>query len=136
MPLLAAFFLLCGLAVVGFPGTFGFIGNEMLFDGALATGIHVGLALVFATALNGISLLAVYFRIFTGGQHKSTVSIARRPAERFAILCLTFIIVAGGLFPQPIIASRYRAAKQLLAGRATQPTGIEIAKMPTHPPAH
>jgi NADH-quinone oxidoreductase subunit M len=136
MPLLAAFFLLCGLAVVGFPGTFGFIGNEMLFEGALATGIHVGLALVLATALNGISLLAVYFRIFTGGQHKSTVSIARRPAERFAVLCLTFIILAGGLFPQPIIASRYRAAKQLLAGRAAQPAGIEIAETPTHATAH
>lgn len=136
VPLLAAFFLLCGLAVVGFPGTFGFIGNEMLFDGALATGIHVGLALIFATAVNGISLLAVYFRIFTGGQHKSTISIARRPAERFAVLCLTFIILAGGLFPQPIIASRYRAAKQLLAGRATQPAGIEIAELPTLAPAH
>jgi NADH-quinone oxidoreductase subunit M len=136
VPLLAAFFLLCGLAVVGFPGTFGFIGNEMLFDGALATGVHVGLALIFATALNGISLLAVYFRIFTGGQHKSTISIARRPAERFAVLCLTFIILAGGLFPQPIIASRYRAAKELLAGRTTQPAGIEIAEMPRLTPAH
>ena len=104
--------------------------------GALATGVHVGLALIFATALNGISLLAVYFRIFTGGQHKSTISIARRPAERFAVLCLTFIILAGGLFPQPIIASRYRAAKLLLAGRASQPANIEIAEMPMHPPAH
>jgi NADH-quinone oxidoreductase subunit M len=128
MPMIAAFFLLCGLAVVGFPGTFGFIGNEMLFDGALSTGIHVGLGLVFATAINGISLLAVYFRIFTGGQHRSTISIARRPAERVAIVCLTVIILAGGLFPQPIVASRYRAAKELLADRMLVTPNVEIAQ--------
>lgn len=127
VPLLAVFFLLCGLAVVGFPGTFGFIGNEMLFDGALSTGVHVGLALIVATAINGISLLNVYFRVFAGGAHRSTISISRRPAERLAVLGLAAIILAGGLFPQAIVASRYKAAVNLLATRVSTIPTEEIA---------
>jgi NADH-quinone oxidoreductase subunit M len=41
-PLLAMCFLLTGMASVGFPGTFGFIGTELLVDGVVATYPHVG----------------------------------------------------------------------------------------------
>ncbi len=138
VPMLAMFFLLSGLAVVGYPGTFGFIGNEMLFDGALSTSIQVGLCLIAATAINGICIVNTYFRIFTGGRHKYTVSISRRPAERLAMLCLTAIILGNGLFPQPIVSSRYRAAIQLLQNRVTKHSSDELALLfgakPIKPP--
>jgi NADH-quinone oxidoreductase subunit M len=56
-PALAICFLLTGVASVGFPGTFGFIGTEMLVDAAVATYPYVGMAVVVAGALNGIAVV-------------------------------------------------------------------------------
>ena len=66
MPTLASLFLLTGLASIGFPGTTGFIGTELLIEGAVDVYPYVGMAVVAAAALNGIAILQVYFRVFTG----------------------------------------------------------------------
>ena len=47
-PALAVCFLLTGLASVGFPGTFGFVGTELLVDGAVEAYPYVGIAVVVA----------------------------------------------------------------------------------------
>lgn len=116
-PILATFFLLTGLASVGFPGTFGFIGTELLIDGVVDAYPLSGLAVVVAAALNGIAVMQAYFRVFTGTRHASTISLHSRLPERLAVLILTALILAGGLLPQPGIASRYHAAMELLDSR-------------------
>jgi hypothetical protein len=45
------------------------------------------------------------------------VSLALGARERFAVLVLSGLILAGGLYPQPGVASRQRAAEALLAQR-------------------
>jgi NADH-quinone oxidoreductase subunit M len=120
-PTLAAFFLLTGLASVGFPGTFGFIGTELLVDGAVQMNPYVGAAVVLAAALNGIAVLQAYFRIFTGARHVSSISLQCRPAERVAVLTLALLILGGGLWPQPGIASRYHAAMEIVQFRHAPP---------------
>ena len=112
-PALAICFLLTGLASVGFPGTFGFIGMEMLDDTAVESYPYVGIAVVFAAALNGIAVVKAYFLLFTGTRHATPVSLAIGRRERFAVLTLSVLILLGGLFPQPSVASRYRAAEHL-----------------------
>jgi NADH-quinone oxidoreductase subunit M len=114
MPALAAFFLLTGLAGVGFPGTFGFVGTELLVEGAVGAYPLVGMAVVVAAALNGVAVLQAYFRIFGGGRHTVSVSLHSRLPERAAVLALTAVILGVGLFPQPGVASRYHAATQLV----------------------
>ena len=116
-PTLAVCFLLTGLASVGFPGTVGFVGSELLVDGAVEAYPYVGVAVVIAAALNGIAVVQAYFRIFTGTKYVSTVSLRIGPHERFAVLTLAAIILMGGLFPQYNISSRYRAAHELLDHR-------------------
>lgn len=116
-PTLAALFLLTGLASVGFPGTFGFVGTEMLVDGAVQTYPYVGVAVVGAAALNGIAVLKAFFLVFTGKRHASSVSLKRRGRERFAVLILAVLILGGGLLPQPGVASRHRAAQEILHDR-------------------
>ncbi|MGE3776003.1 MAG: proton-conducting transporter membrane subunit [Pirellulaceae bacterium] len=113
-PTLAALFLLTGLASVGFPGTFGFVGTELLIDGAVQVYPHVGTAVVLAAGLNGIAVLHAYFKLFTGTRHVATISLRSRLSERVAVLILAGLILGGGLFPQPGIASRYHAAMQLV----------------------
>ncbi|MCA9154799.1 MAG: oxidoreductase [Planctomycetales bacterium] len=116
-PALAMLFVLTGLASVGFPGTFGFIGTELLVDGAVEAYPLVGVAVVVAAALNGIAIVQMFFRLFTGTQYFSTVSLRLRKRERFAVLLLALLILGGGLAPQPGVASRHHAAHELLDQR-------------------
>jgi NADH-quinone oxidoreductase subunit M len=119
--MLAVCFLLTGLASVGFPGTLGFVSTELLVHGAVGANLVVGVAVVAAAALNGIAVMRAYFLIFTGARHSATVSLGIGLRERFAVLTLAALILGGGLFPQPGVASRQRAAEELLEERRGSP---------------
>lgn len=116
-PNLAMFFMLTGLASIGFPGTIGFVGTEMLVDGAVETYPYIGVAVVIAAALNGIAFVHAYFLLFTGKVYRSSVSLLLRRRERFAVMFLGLLILVGGLIPQPGIVSRFYAAEELLSER-------------------
>lgn len=136
-PSLAVFFLLTGLASIGFPGTIGFVGTELLVEGAHRVYPQIGVAVVIATALNSIAVLQAYFRLFTGAKFSSPVSLGARWSERVAVLMFTVLIIGGGLFPQPGIVSRYRAAGESIRERqqfmptASQPEGSHLGSRPT-----
>ncbi|MCA9241207.1 MAG: oxidoreductase [Planctomycetales bacterium] len=123
MPSLAVFFLLTGLASIGFPGTVGFVGMELLFEGAVEFSPWVGVFLVLAAALNGIAVMHAYFRLFTGAQHTASISLAARWPERAAMLTLTALIIGGGVAPQPGVHSRYHAAAEIMSLRNTSASG-------------
>jgi NADH-quinone oxidoreductase subunit M len=120
-PILAALFLVTGLSSIGFPGTVGFVGAELLVEGAVEIYPLVGLAVVIAATLNGIAIMQVYFRVFTGARHAPTELLHCRPSERLAGLLLIFLIVGGGLYPQPGVSSRYHAAVELMKHRGDAP---------------
>jgi NADH-quinone oxidoreductase subunit M len=117
VPMLAAFFLLTGLASVGFPGTIGFVGAELLVEGVVRASPLVGVVVVIAAALNGLAVLHAYFRVFTGARHAASIDLHSRPPERIAVLLLSVLILGGGLYPQPGIDSRYHAAVELVEAR-------------------
>lgn len=116
-PFLASMFLLTGLASIGFPGTMGFIGMELLVEGAVEVYPLIGLAVVVAAAMNSIAVLKAYFHVFTGTRHKASVSLSCRTAERITILIVVVLIIGGGMVPQPGVQSRYHAARTLLEHR-------------------
>ncbi|SIN80097.1 NADH-quinone oxidoreductase subunit M [Singulisphaera sp. GP187] len=116
-PTLAVCFLLTGLASVGFPCTIGFISTELLVDGAVEASSYVGIAVITTAALNGIAVMRAYFLLFTGTRHMSTVSLGIGLRERIAVLTLSLLILAGGLYPQPGVTSRERAAEEILFER-------------------
>lgn len=66
MPLLAISFLCMGLACTGFPGTLGFVGQELLVDGAVDAFPFMGFAVVIASALTGLAVARMYFSRFCG----------------------------------------------------------------------
>ncbi len=117
-PTLAVCFLLTGLASVGFPATLGFISTELLVDSAVDASPYVGIAVVAAGALNGIAVVRAYFMLFTGARHMSTVSLEIGRRERLAVLTLAALILGGGLFPQPGVTSRQKAAEEILDDRS------------------
>jgi NADH-quinone oxidoreductase subunit M len=116
-PALAVGFLLTGLASVGFPGTLGFAATDMLVDGAVTANLFVGVAVVATAALNGIAVVRAYLLLFTGARRLATVSLTIGLRERVVALTLAALILGGGLFPQPGISSRRRAADEILKER-------------------
>lgn len=122
IPALAALFLLTGLSSIGFPGTLGFVGAELLVEGAVGVYPVVGVLVVVAGALNGIAVMQAYFRLFTGTEHHASVSLAARWSEKVAVLILSVLILGGGLWPQPGVESRYHAALEIITRRQTAPT--------------
>src|SRR5262249_54436173 len=130
-PALAVGFLVMGLASVGFPGTLGFISADLLLDGAVEASPYFGIAVAVATALNGIAVLRAYFLLFTGKRHASTVSLNLGPRERLVVLTLVAVILGGGLFPQPGVMTRHRAAEAILKDRSAR-TGDTRANADDH----
>lgn len=113
VPMLAALFLLTGLASIGFPGTSGFVGLEMLVEGVVAAQPLEGAGVVIVGALNGLAVMQAYFRIFMGKPHGTTIDLMNRPVERVAVLVLMPLILGGGLYPQPVVSALYPAAASL-----------------------
>jgi NADH-quinone oxidoreductase subunit M len=142
-PGLAICFLLTGLASVGFPGTFGFIGAELLIDGAVQAYPYLGVTVAIVAALNGIAVVRAYFILFTGTPHVSSVSLQIRGRERLAVLTLAALILGGGIYPQPGVVSRHHAASALLQSRTADRAvagqeeldldGRRVVLEPSHP---
>jgi NADH-quinone oxidoreductase subunit M len=112
---------LTGLASIGFPATVGFVGMELLIEGAVEVYPLVGTMVVIAAAFCSIAVLMAYFRIFTGRRNRTLVPMHARISEKVAVLILSVLILGGGLVPQPGIASRYHAAMELTRQRQDNP---------------
>ena len=109
-PVLATGFLLSGLACVGFPGMLGFVAGELMIDGTLRANPWVGVVVILVSALNGIAVLRAYGLLFAGRRTADALEMPVSRPERVAILVLVGILLCGGLYPQPLLASRARAA--------------------------
>src|SRR5262249_12721355 len=117
MPLLAISFLAMGLACTGFPGTLGFVGQELLVNGAVEAFPVMGFAVVIASALTGLAVLRVYFSLFCGRSNMPSHSglgfgLAKREAWTFVALVIALIVF--GVAPRPLVDSRFAASDDLL----------------------
>ena len=117
MPVLAISFLAMGLACTGFPGTLGFIGQELLVDGAVDVFPVMGFAVVIASALTGLAVLRMYFSLFCGRSdvlaHPS-LRLGLRPREAWTFVALVIALVGLGLAPRPLVDSRFAASEEIL----------------------
>lgn len=120
-PWLAASFLLLGLCSVGFPGTFGFVGAELLIDGSVAAHPYVGAAAVLASVLNGIGVLRMFLRLFCGARVPQNSALRLRVREHLAFAALVAVLVVGGIAPQVLVQSRGKAAEGILTLRGAPP---------------
>jgi len=117
MPVLAISFLAMGLACTGFPGTLGFLGQELLVDGAVDVFPVVGFAVVVASALTGLAVLRMYFSLFCGRQEvlaDPSLRLGLRPREAWTFVALVTALVGLGLAPRPLVDSRFNASEEIL----------------------
>jgi NADH-quinone oxidoreductase subunit M len=117
MPALAISFLAMGLACTGFPGTLGFIGQELLVDGAVDAFPFMGFAVVIASALTGLAVLRMYFSLFCGrfeAPAHPSLRLGLRPREAWTFVALVVVLIGLGLAPRPLVDSRFDASVELL----------------------
>ena len=122
MPLLAISFLCMGLACTGFPGTLGFVGQELLVNGAVDAFPTMGFAVVVASALTGLAVLRMYFSLFCGrpdAPSHSSVQFGLRRRETWTFVALVIALIAFGVAPRPLVDSRFAASDKILLLRDT-----------------
>lgn len=113
-PRLAVFFVVAGVALVGLPGTLGFVSEDLLMHGALEAHPWIGLAVPLATALNAIGIFRLFGILFLGRRLAPTMLVPDAIArERWPLAALILLLVALGLMPQLAINLRSAAAAQL-----------------------
>lgn len=117
-PLLAGTFLVLGLSYSGFPGTIGFVGEELLLGGAVASFPWLGFLVVATSALIGIAVLRMYFALFAGRSREAPLALA--PSESVGFVAIVAIVVLTGLVPAPVVASREGAVERLFIQRAAR----------------
>lgn len=116
-PRLAACFLICGLALVGLPGTLDFCAEDLLFHGALEAHPLLGLLLPLATALNAIHIIRVFQTLFLGTLPKHVHDVPDAlPRERWPLTFITAFLIVGGLLPALMLPLHLPAAEQLAKG--------------------
>src|SRR5215472_6473822 len=126
MPLLATSFLCMGLACTGFPGTLGFVGQELLVNGAVDVFPVMGFAVVLASALTGLAVLRMYFSLFCGRpdpKARTVLGLGLTRREAWTFVGLVVALVAFGLAPRPLVDSTTSASEALLRQRSLNMAG-------------
>ena len=123
-PRLATFFLICGLALIGLPGTLGYCAEDLLFHGALASHPFLGVALLVATAFNAINLIRLYSVLFLGVLPKHVIDIPDAlPRERWPLTACVVFLIVGGILPGRVIPWRNDAAHEIEAAIGSKKHG-------------
>src|SRR5574339_106587 len=104
-PLLAAFFLLIGLASIGLPGTNGFVGEFLILLGAFKAHWVYGTIAVTGVVFGAAYFLWYYERAILGPVGRSVrESIGDlHPRESVIALSLSIMILWIGLYPAPFL---------------------------------
>jgi len=123
MPVLAISFLATGLACTGFPGTLGFLGQELLVNGAVDAFPVMGFAVVIASALTGLAVVRMYFSLFCGKadvRAHAGVQLGLTRREAWTFVALVIALIGFGIAPRPLVDSRFAASDDLLKSRQAQ----------------
>jgi NADH-quinone oxidoreductase subunit M len=113
MPRLASFFLICGLAGLGLPGTSGFTGEWLVIVAALQTHSGAGIAALAAMVVAGAYFLGLYRRVFFGPAQRPAIIEASDllARELWAAVMIGGVILGAGLMPQPWLDLTVEAAR-------------------------
>ena len=136
-PLLAAFFLLIGLASIGLPGTNGFVGEFLVLIGAYESNLRWYTVI----ATSGVILSAVYMlwmfqRVMFGEldnpkNQKLTDLNAREVAIMVPLVALIFIM---GIYPTPFIDKMAPAIDKVIAqGKTRKMASAPVIQVPAVP---
>jgi len=118
-PLVASAFLIGALSVAGVPPTAGFFGKAALFEAGIDAGSVATVALLFVGgALSFVYLFQIYQhdRWRPRAEREREMPTGRANAgQRGIAVALALVVLALGLWPEPLLAIGERAAQDLAA---------------------
>jgi NADH-quinone oxidoreductase subunit M len=132
-PRLTAAYFLFACAAIGIPGSLQFISEDLLLHGLLHRHPVVAVSLIVVTALNGMTLLRLFFEGFLG-ESRDPSRISPHvgdllPRELVTLYGLLALVMISGIVPQ-----------RLLDARSVVVRAMAIADMPsghaTHDESH
>lgn len=136
MPLAGAIFLLCSVAAVGFPGTIGFVSEDLVMQGLLPSHPIAALIVLAAAAVNGVTLFRMFKRTFLGPSMERDPRVAKiedlLPRERLAAMAWAVLLIIGGFAPAPLVAIRAGLTRPTADLRATADFRATAEQAPSH----
>jgi NADH-quinone oxidoreductase subunit M len=120
-PVLTAMLLIIALGNIALPLTNGFIGEFMMFNGVYGSGATRYNVLFTVTAAVTVILAAVYMlnmvqRVFYGNTNALTQQASDiQPRERVVLGILVILIVAIGVYPEPLLHLTRAASESILS---------------------
>jgi multicomponent Na+:H+ antiporter subunit D len=118
-PLVAGAFLIGALSVAGVPPTSGFFGKAALFEAGIDAGSIATVVLLFVGgALSFVYLLQIYQHDRWRPRAERERAMPTEPAsaaQRAVAVALALIVLAVGLWPEPLLAIGEQAAAELRA---------------------
>ncbi len=100
-PALATSYMLSGLAMVGLPGTLGFISEDLLLQGSVSEFPSLAYLLILLTAINATTIMRSLFSVFSGP--KCEVAVDLKPRERGGLSVAFASLFLLGLCPQILL---------------------------------
>jgi NADH-quinone oxidoreductase subunit M len=97
-PRLTVAFAAFAVASVGFPGSLGFVAEDLLIHGVLESYPLLGVLMLVATAFNGIALIRALFRVFLGPV-KIAAPADLRARELWVVAGLAVVVFGLGVWP-------------------------------------
>jgi NADH-quinone oxidoreductase subunit M len=101
-PRLTVAFAAFAVASVGFPGSLGFVAEDLLVHGVLEVNPILGVTMIVATAFNGIALVRALFRTFLGPS-RTDAPADLRPRELWVVGGLAAVAFGLGMWPAGLI---------------------------------
>ncbi len=127
-PKLGTALLILGLASVGFPLTMGFVGEDLLIQGAEESWLRM--IPIVTAALNGITVTRCFLYLFSGGS-ALIGECDLRPREVAAVTVLILTLVVGGVWPRFIVPTPSARPQNAVAPDRGDPAPLRAPIQPT-----
>jgi len=117
MPIFASFFMLFALANAGLPGTTGFVGEFLVTLGAMQVNFWYAALAATSLVFGAAYTLWMYKRVVFGAVANDHVAQLQdiNPREVVFLAALAMIVLALGIWPQPMSAVLHTSVNDLLA---------------------
>ncbi len=128
MPMFAAFAVLFAMANSGLPGTSGFVGEFMVILGAIQVNFWYAFLASFTLIFGAAYTLWMVKRVFYGEVANPQVAALKdlNKREFFILAVLALLVLALGIYPQPLTEMTHASVNQLLSHLAQSklPAGL------------
>jgi NADH-quinone oxidoreductase subunit M len=120
MPIFASFFMLFAMANAGLPGTTGFVGEFLVTLGAMQVNFWYAALAATSLVFGAAYTLWMYKRVVFGAVANDHVARLKdvNPREVLFLAVLAMIVLALGIWPQPMSAVLHTSVNDLLAHAA------------------